>query len=268
MKSELHGLIMDDWFNGISEWTLGVVGILLLVGAAEVGAILARRHRAEDPEHADRFVSTLGAPTFGLLALMIAFTFAMALTRYEARVLEVVEAANAIGKAALRGRTLPEPYRSEVAPLFKRYLMLRVAHRGAQIASPEMAAANREALKIHEKLWDVATAAEASNPQVVPTGQFVDALNDMIDSYEKRISAGRNHVPSAIFVVLKGIAVIAIGFTAHGAHWGSTYIRWSMWLMSIMIGGVIMLIIDLDRPQTGFITVSQQPLLDLLDIMK
>jgi hypothetical protein len=32
---------------------------------------------------------------------MIGFTFLMALTRYEARVAEVVEAANAIGKAAL-----------------------------------------------------------------------------------------------------------------------------------------------------------------------
>jgi hypothetical protein len=192
----------------------------------------------------------------------------MALTRYEVRVTEVVETANTIGKAALRERTLPEPYRSEVAPLFKQYLTLRVAHRGAQIASPEMAAVNREALGIQEKLWDVATAAEASNPRVVPTGQFVDALNDMIDTYEKRISAGRNHVPSVIFFALEGIAIIAIGFTAFGAHWGSTYIRWSMWLMSVMIGGVIMLIIDLDRPQTGLITVSQQPLLDLLDTMR
>ena len=147
-------------------------------------------------------------------------------------------------------------------------MTLRLAHRGAQIASPEMMAANRRALDIQEKLWDVATAAEASNPQVVPTGQFVDALNDTIDTYERRISAGRNHVPSAIFVVLEGIAIIAMGFTGYGAHWGSTYIRWSMWLTALMIGGVITLVVDLDRPQTGLITVSQQPLLDLLDTLK
>lgn len=264
----IRGLVVDDWFNGISESTLGILAVLLLIGAAEAGAVLARWHQAKDPEHADRFVSTLGAPTIGLLALMIAFTFAMALTRYEARVSEVVEAATAIEKAALRGRMLPEPYRSEVAPLIREYLTLRIAHGRAQIASPEMAADNRQALDIHEKLWDVATAAEASNPQVVPTGQFVEALNNLIDTNEKRISAGRNHVPSAIFIALEGIAIIAIGFTAYGANWGSTYIRWSTWLTAVMIAGVIALIIDLDRPQTGLIKVSQQPLLDLSQRMK
>jgi hypothetical protein len=102
---------MLDWLNAVPEWALGIAAILLLIGAAEGGVIIASPHKRA-PEGVDRFLSTLAAPSIGLLALMIGFTFSMALSRYEARVAEVVDAANTIGKAALRGRMLPEPYRS------------------------------------------------------------------------------------------------------------------------------------------------------------
>src|SRR5271169_2347170 len=142
---------MNDWFDAIPDWGLGIMAVLLLLGAAEGGVIIAHWHKR--PEAADRFLSTLAAPSMGLLALMIGFTFLMALTRYEARVAEVVEAANTIGKAALRARMLPEPYRSVVTPLLKEYATLRVAHEGEQIASLAMMATNRRALDIQEKLW-------------------------------------------------------------------------------------------------------------------
>ena len=257
---------MNDWFSAIPDWGVGIAAVLLLIGAAEGGVIIARWHKST--EGADRFLSTLAAPSIGLLALMIGFTFLMGLNRYEARVAEVVEAANTIGKAALRGRMLPEPYRSAVTPLLKEYATLRVAHHRAQIASPAMMAINHRAIEIQERLWDEATAAAASNPQVVPTGLFIEALNDAIDTYEKRLAAGRNKVPTPIFLMLEAIAMVAVGFSAYGIQWGFAYTRWPMWVMAVLIGVVITLIVDLDRPQTGFVTVSEQPLLDLIETMK
>ena len=255
---------MDDWFNAADEWVLLIVTIVLLVGAAEGGAILARRHRARRAGEADRFVSTLAAPAIGLLALMIGFTFAMALTRYELRVSDVVDAANAIEKAELRGLMLPEPHRSVVLPLLKQYATLRVAHRGAQIASPEMVAANRQSLEVLDQLWHEGMAAAASNPQVVPSGMFLEAINDLFDLNAKRLAAGRNRVPTPIFLGLIGIAIVALGYSGYGAHGADNYRRAAMWIMAGVIGAVIILIVDLDRPQRGLITVSQQPLLDLI----
>jgi hypothetical protein len=258
---------MVDWFNAVPEWGLGIAAILLLLGAAEGGVIIASPHKRA-PEGVDRFLSTLAAPSIGLLALMIGFTFSMALSRYEARVAEVVDAANTIGKAALRGRMLPEPYRSAVIPLLKEYATLRVAREGEQVASSAMMATNRRALEIQERLWNEATAAAASSPQVVPTGLFIESLNDVIDTFEKRLHAGRDRVPTPVFLMLEVIAMVAFGFTAFGAHWGSAYIRWPMWVMAALIGVVITLIIDLDRSENGLITVSQQPLLDMIETIK
>ena len=258
---------MGDWFNAVPEWGLAIAAVLLLVGAAEGGVIIARRHKP-GPEGADRFLSTLAAPTIGLLTLMVGFTFLMVLTHYQTRVAEVMEAANTIEKAALRARMLPEPYRSAVTPLLKEYATLRVAHRGAEIASSAMMETNRRAIEIQEKLSDEATAAAVSNPQVVPTGLFIEALNDVIDTYERRLEAVRHKVPTPIFLMLEAIAVVAIGFSAYGAQWGSAYTRWPMWIMAALMGVVITLIVDLDRPRGGFITVSQQPLLDVIERMK
>jgi len=38
-----------------------------------------------------------------------------------------------------------------------------------------------------------------------------------------------------------------------------------MWIMAVMIGSVIILIVDLDRPQSGFIALDQRPILDFLN---
>ena len=58
----------------------------------------------------------------GLLALMIGFTFAMSLSRFETRRDAVLNEANAIGTTALRARLLPEPHRTEVLKLLREYV--------------------------------------------------------------------------------------------------------------------------------------------------
>lgn len=42
-------------------------------------------------------------------------------------------------------------------------------------------------------------SAEAANPQLATTSLFVEALNDMIDTFAKRLTAERNHVPHRYF---------------------------------------------------------------------
>jgi hypothetical protein len=65
---------------------------------------LARCARARG--QGDENVSTLEGAVIGLLALIVGFTFAMALARFEARQDAVLSEANAIGTTALRARLL------------------------------------------------------------------------------------------------------------------------------------------------------------------
>jgi hypothetical protein len=83
--------------------TIFAVALIAIFGAGEIGRLLGAR--AVGRGGGD--VSTLEGATLGLLALMIGFTFAMALSRFEARRDAVVSEANAIGTTALRARLLP-----------------------------------------------------------------------------------------------------------------------------------------------------------------
>jgi hypothetical protein len=168
----------------------------------------------------------------------------------------------------IAGRMLPEPYSSDVAPLFKEYARLRVSNKGDSPGTSTIAEAVRRSLAIQETLWRTGMDAATVNSQVVPSGLFIQALNVMIDVHEERLMAAQSQVPSVVFVMLDGIAIVAFGFAGYGLELANARCRAGMWIMAVMMGSVIMLVADLDRPQSGFITVDQQPLLDIIDTIK
>jgi hypothetical protein len=102
----------------------------------------------------------------------------------------------------------------------------------------------------------------AKDSGMVLTGLYIQALNEMFDDQQKRLTAYINRVPNIVFLALYGIAFVAIGFAGYssgteGRHW-----RLPVYMMSILVASVILLIQDIDRTGVGFISVSQQPLID------
>ena len=112
---------MIDLYN-YSLLTIFLAGLVLIVASIEIGRFVGVRVGKQGGEN----VSTLEAAVLGLLALMIGFTFAMALSRFEARRDAVVNEANAIGTTALRARLLPEPHRAEALKLLREYVQIRL----------------------------------------------------------------------------------------------------------------------------------------------
>ena len=91
---------------------IGLIGILLV---SEIGWQLGIRTKGGGGSN----ITTLESAMLGLLALMLAFTFSMALSRFEGRRDAVLNEANSIGTTALRARLLPDPYRSETLKLLR-----------------------------------------------------------------------------------------------------------------------------------------------------
>ena len=96
--------------------------LVLILTASEIGHQLGRRVRGLGGNN----VSTLEASMLGLLALMISFTFAMALSRFDARREGVLNEANAIGTTALRARLLPPPHNTDSLKLLREYVQVRL----------------------------------------------------------------------------------------------------------------------------------------------
>ena len=97
----------------------------MIAGAAEFGNGIGRRNRGAETRGED--FGTLTAAALGLVALLLAFSFSIALSRFDARRDLVLQQANAIGSMANVARMLPEVTQGPVLGLFRDYAAIRVA---------------------------------------------------------------------------------------------------------------------------------------------
>lgn len=186
-----------DFLYRQSETLIAVALFVLLLLAGEVGYRCGRRSHASANETTRAQVSTIQAAILGIFGLLLAFTFAMAESRFDARRRLVIDEANAIGTAALRGRLLPEPQRAEVARLFPRYLEARLEANQARRNAPSLRAAEERTDRLTDELWAHAVAAGERDPRAVPTGLFIQSLNETIDVRDKWKAALDGHTPRA-----------------------------------------------------------------------
>lgn len=235
------------------------VSLVALFLAGEIG------HRFGLRVAGEANVSTLEAAMLGLLALMIGFTFSMALTRFELRRENVLNDANAIGSAALRASLLPAPHAAASLKLLSEYVQIRLDITQRVPSPDELDAAVARSNGIQKALWREVKAVTAKDNAMVPAGLYIQSLNEMFDSQQKRLSVHRNRVPDAVLLTLYAIAIVAIGFTGYAS--GTAERRWRLpvYIMSFMVAAVILLIQDMDRFGAGFISVSQQPMIDTAD---
>ena len=207
-------------------------------------------------------ISALEQSLLGLLALIIGFIFLMALTRFESRREAVLNEANAIGTTALRARLLPAPHREESLKLLREYAQIRIIPAGMSLA--EIPNVIDRSNQIHEALWQQVKALSVKDNSMVPTGLFILALNEMIDNQGKRLAALQNFIPPVVLLMLSGMAAVACGFAGYASGLDPLRTRLPVLITASLVCSVIFVVLDLDRPNVGFIIISQQPMIDTL----
>jgi Protein of unknown function (DUF4239) len=233
---------------------------ILIAGAAEFGNWVGLRTHHAGAEESD--VNTLAGSALGLLALLIAFSFSMSLSRYEKRRDMVLEEANAISSTANFAQLLPPSAQGPILNLLREYATVRVTL-GVPYDSRKIEKDIARSLDLQARLWREAVAVATVEPQSLPAYQFVASLNDMNNIHERRLVAISNHVPVVVVLMLIGSAMVAMGFTGYNAGVMGARRRTASLIMSIMIATLILLVIDLDRPYRGLIQVSAQALMDV-----
>jgi hypothetical protein len=244
-------------------WAL-LLGIMLVVllsveAGYRVGRLRGRRgHEMETP------VGEMVASTLGLLAFILAFTFGLAASRFDAKRQLLVDEANAVGTTYLRAEMLPER-RDEIRALLREYVDVRID----AITPGRLAEGIRRSEDLQNRLWGMTVPIAMKNPNSIIVGLFVQSLNEVIDLHTKRLTAAvRNRIPFAIWAALYGISVFS--FAAMGYHSGLTGTTRSLVIIAVAFtfSVVILLIADLDRSQEGVLKVSHEALIDLRRSMK
>lgn len=249
--------------DNVPLWLLFAAACALAWFALEGGYRLGRWRHDRVAEEKETPVGAMVASILGLLAFLLAFTFGLAETRFDARREAVLQEANAIGTTYLRARLLPEPERTKVAQLLRDYVDVRLPNlqqgNGPQVITQAIVRSE----ELQDQLWSQATSATEKKPTII-TALFIQSLNEVIDMHSKRMMVGwYSRIPISIWAGLFGLALL--GMAAVGYQSGLSATRRSPAMLGMVLGfaGVLFLIADLDRAHEGLLTVSQQPMIDL-----
>jgi hypothetical protein len=251
------------------SFTLGLfIGMLLCF---DLGRRFGVGRLCMDPDGVTKGSGPVEAAVFGLLGLLLAFTFSGAAGRFEERRFLIATEANDISTAYLRVDLLPAGAQPEIRELFRRYLETRiVVYRDA--ANEDLTTARlNETLTLQDQIWERSLVA-VSQPDALPSAAmlFLNSLNDMFDITSTRAAAMENHPPAVIFMLLVMLSLLASMLAGYvlcvskGRNW------FYMLLFTTTISLTLYVIIDLEYPRYGLIRVdnADQTLIDLRAVME
>jgi hypothetical protein len=242
-------------------WAVFAGTVLVALLAVEMGFRLGRSWQTRTHDEKEGPVGAMTAATLGLLAFLLAFITGMAVDRFDNRRALVIEEANAIGTTFLRAGFLDEPTRNEARSLLAEYVDTRLAP-VYDIAVLDQARARSE--QIQTTLWLQIEPEARERLQAPGIELYVDALNTMIDTHTKRIVAVTgSRIPGEIWIGIYSVAALAMLLLGLQTSYGERR-NWLGFLVLVSVFAVVLtLIVDLDRPMEGLMTVSQQAMIDL-----
>ena len=229
-----------------------MLGILLPI---EVGYRIGRGRRVRMPEGARGVSSTVEGAVFGLMGLLIGFTFYGAGGRFDVRRNIAGQEANAIGTAYLRIDLLPADTQPQLRDDFRKYIQSRIA---AFQKVPDMKAVNKEleqSSRLQQKIWQGAVQATRNSGPSTQT-LVLTALNEMIDITTTQNVAAITHLPVGVFAML-GLTVVASSALMGYSAATSPVRDWlSIITFALILGSAIYVILDYEYPRIGLIRVD------------
>jgi hypothetical protein len=257
--------------NALNFWLVASGLLIVMLALLEVGRRIGVHRRRVDPEHASAGLGAIDGAVFGLMGLLIAFTFSGAATRFDSRRQLIGEEANDIGTAYLRIDLLPPSAQPALREDFRNYLDARVAifrelRLDIDVAKEEL----DRATALQQKIWNEAVAGcrETNSPAV--TTLVLSSINDMIDITTTRLVAARTHPPEVVFYGL-GLLVLATSLLAGYGMAGSKKRSWMHTIVyALIMAATLYVILDLEYPRFGLIRIDKadQVLMDVRNSMK
>jgi hypothetical protein len=228
----------------------------LMLAFLEMGRRLGMRRRAEDSQGAEKGLGAVEGAIFGLLGLLIAFTFSGAGERFQHRRELIVEEANAISTAWMRIDLLPPDAQPAMRELFRQYVDARL---GIYQKLPDRAASlaeNTRSVEFEGEIWEQAISASRARETNTVSVLLLPALNEMFDMTTTRAVAAETHPPSVIYAMLLALALLCSLL----AGYDMAESRTRNWLHTVGFALIMTLtlyvIVDLEYPRLGFIRID------------
>jgi hypothetical protein len=239
--------------NNLLSHPFGIfaVSLVALSFGALLGDFFGKRGRPDPGEF-----TTIVAGTFTLLSLIIGFSFAMAISRYDQRKTLEEGEANAIGTAYARADLLPAETAATVRNLLKKYLDQRVVF--YRVRDPaDLSRINAETTTLQAELWSAVVQSAQAQP-TPPIALVVSGMNDVLNSRGYTQAAWWNRIPHAAWELMAIVAFLSNLLFGYAQRRTNNVV---LFVLPVLVAFSFALIADIDSPRGGIVRVSPQNLL-------
>ncbi|WP_035349977.1 hypothetical protein [Edaphobacter aggregans] len=226
-----------------------VVAFLVLWFVAWVGLKLRERRPGISEDLRADYSVVLGA-TLTLLALIISFSFSMAIGRYDLRKSYEEAEANAIGTEYLRTDLLPANG-DRAREQLRQYMDLRIQFYTMR-DSNELARIDAETERLQNEMWITVSRPALTQPLPVVITLAVAGMNDVINSQGYTLAAWRNRIPGSAWALLFSIAIFCNALLGFGVRLPNLKL---LMVLPLVVSVAFFLIADIDSPSRGTIRV-------------
>jgi len=237
------------------------IALLAQWGAAFVGDRLRRTIRPLKKDEREDFDTVLAA-SLTLLALIIGFSFSMAVSRYDQRKNYEEAEANAIGTEYLRTNLLPAEDGARVRQSLKVYTDQRINFYAGNPRTHRHTDADSG--KVQDELWSTVVHAAAAQPNPL-MALTVSGMNDVFNAQADTQAAWLNRIPTAAWALMLLIAMFSNLLLGYRERSGG---QLTLLVLPVIASIAFFLIADIDSPYSGIISVVPQNLLSTSEALK
>ena len=209
-------------------------------------------------------VGSITGAAFALLAFLLAFTFQMAASRFDARKKLLLDEVTNIRTTYLRAALIPEPFQTDTRKLLVEYVNLRVELNNDPSKLDYVMAGSSQIL---DSLWSITTKLTGTTLTPAIFSLFATSVNNLVDNYNQRVTMTLEYrIPAVVFWSLFFVAffcMLLLGYQ-FGISGKGNYKIFS--LLALTFSTVMFLILILDNPR--FSKLNQKPLFTLQHQLK
>ncbi len=256
-------LVPEPLIHRLGPLGLTAIFLALICVALEAAFRAGWAKRRVAPEAAATGVGPIEGTVYALFGLLLALTFSLVAARAESRRGLVLEEANDIGTAYLRCALAPEPERARLQGLMREYLDARIEFSVAGFEPARIAAANARSGALQAGLWRVAADLMRREPGNEGYALLLASLNTTFDIQATRLVNLERRLPTSVVAMLFLAAALtaSVAGYATGLKGDRHLLTWLVFV--VLLGTVIYVVLDLDRPRRGLFRTPPVVLLDL-----
>jgi hypothetical protein len=257
---------LQEIFDSIPLPVFLVLAILIMILMIEIGYQGGKHNRGKPDKAQMAQVRAIMGASLGLLAFMLAFSFAVAQQHFESRTNAYLLEITAID-VAYRGSSLLDTERgNEASQLLRQFVQLRRDTSDAEDHDEleEIILLERKSESLHDRLWQIADSSMQSPGDSIDDSLFSNAILEMIRAHDERLQHTMfNRISPIIWltlIVMSLLSMIVMGYQA-----GLTGKRSGLatWTLAITFAVVLTLVADLDRPQMRLFKMNQTLMTEL-----